>query len=501
MNPGNVKLGIEANQAASNWTNRLLGRVLSFPALIGVILASKAYWTCRKNIVDTDLGYRLLNGQYIVTHFHLPTTETYSYTAAGTPWLDHAWLPEALYFLAHRAFGWQGVFAVLAACAMTVYVGIFLLCRKETEDPLAAGLTAIFGGLLATVTFTPRTQNFGWLCFLAVFAILFRYRATRRGPLWLIPLIFCLWINCHGMWSFGLIVFALILGAGFISRDLGRLQAAPWTPAEGKKLLAVFAASVAALFVNPFGYHLVLLPFQVAMGQDIEGVALGGEWAAVDFNGPMGMIVLAVLAGVFLLALFQRRRWRIDEAALTMFVLYMGLSHIRFLVLAGIVLPPILAPQLGKISSYDPAHERRALNACLLAVALAVVALGFPSERFLKSQIEDFFPAGAVAYLQAHPQSGNIFNLYEWGGYIEWTLPEVRTFIDTRTDVFVTKGVFSDYVSIITLKQSEELLDRYQVSYLIYPASTPLCYFLSKNPAWERIYLDKKAAIYRRTGR
>jgi len=491
-----------ARQATAKWTNRLFARLLSFPVLIGATLAAKAYWTCRRNIADPDLGFHLLDGQYILTHGHPPTTDTYSFTAAGSPWLDHAWLPEVLYYLAHRALGWQGVFVVLAASAIIVYIGIFLLCRKETEDPLAAGIATIFGGLLAAVTFTPRTQNIGWLCFLAVYAILFRFRATRRGPLWLVPPLFCLWINCHGMWPFGLIVFAIILAAGFVPHDLGRLQAAPWTATERKNLLGVYAASVAALFLNPFGYRLVFLPVRVALRQQmVATVRLVEEWASVDFNDSRGLLVMAVLAGVFLAALFQRRRWKIDEAALTMVVLYLGLSHIRFLVLAGIVLPPILAPQLGKISSYDPAHERRALNAALLAVPLAVLVLGFPSQRFLEAQIEAYFPEGAIRYLKAHPQSGNMFNCNEWGGYMEWVLPEVRTFIDSREELFESKGVLGDYVAITSLKQSQELLDRYQISYLVYPTEAPLCYLLSKNSAWERLYLDHQAAIYRRARR
>ena len=492
----------KTKQATARWTNRLLARLFSFPALIATTLAAKAYWTCRRNIADPDLGFHLLDGHYILTHGHLPTTDTYSFTAAGSPWLDHAWLPEVLYYLAHRALGWQGVFVVLAASAVIVYIGIFLLCRKETEDPLAAGIATIFGGLLAAVTFTPRTQNIGWLCFLAVYAILFRFRATRRGPLWLVPPLFCLWINCHGMWPFGLVVFAIILASGFIPRDLGRLQAAPWTAAQRKNLLGVFAASVAALFLNPFGHRLVFLPVHVALRQQmVATVRLVEEWASVDFNDSRGLLVMAVLAGLFLAALFQRRRWKIDEAALTLLVLYLGLTHIRFLVLAGIVLPPILAPQFGKISTYDPAHERHALNAALLAAPLAVLVLGFPSERFLEAQIEAYFPEGAIRYLKAHPQSGNVFNCNEWGGYMEWVLPGIRTFIDSREELFESKGVLADYVAVTSLNQSEELLDRYQISYLVYPAEAPLCYLLSKNSAWERIYLDHQAVIYRRARR
>jgi hypothetical protein len=300
------------------------------------------------------------------------------------------------------------------------------------------------------------------------------------------------------MWPFGFIVFGVILGAGWIRRNVGPLQAAPWTQAERRKLLAVFAASVAALFLNPFGYQLVILPVRLLFRLQM-GFAFIEEYASINFNDARGIYMMIVLAMLFVMAMVPRRPWRIDDAVLTLAVLYLGLTHVRFLIVPGIVLPPILAPQLGRISAYDPAHERRALNAALLAVVLAVMVWGFPSERYLEAQIEDFFPVGAVNYLAAHPQQGNMFNSYNWGGYLEWRLPQARTFIDSRDDIFEFKGVFKDYLDIIDLNNSQELLDRYQVSYLLYPAGAPLSYFLSKSPSWECIYRDRQAVIYRRT--
>ncbi len=481
-------------------TFRYLDQLLSFPALIGTALVAKAYWTCRGQIVDPDFGFHLMNGQHILTHHRFPNVDTYSYTAAGSAWIDHAWVPEVAYYLAHHLLAWRGVFVVFAASAAILYLGVFLLCRKETDDPLAAGLATISGGWMAMVAFSPRTQNIGWLCFLVLYAILLCFRAARRGPLWLIPVIFCLWINCHASWPFGFIVFGVILGAGWIGRDIGPLRAAPWTAPERKKLVTVFAASVAALFINPFGYRLVFLPVRVALGQQMGmGTRLVDEYASVNFNDSRGQLVMVVLAAVFLLALLPRRPWRIDDALLTMLVLYFGLTHVRLLILAGIVLPPVLAPKLGKISSYDPAHERRLLNGALLAVVLGVLVWGFPSERFLQAQIRDFFPVGAADYLEAHPQKGNLLNFYDWGGYLEWRLPRVKTFIDGREDIFEFRGVFKSYLEILTLKNSQELLDKYQVSYLLIPAELPLNYFLSKSSLWERIYRDNQAVIYRRS--
>jgi hypothetical protein len=478
-----------------------LGRqIFSFPAFLAAVLVAKVYWTCRDRIADPDIWWHLRNAQYFATSFRFPNVDTYSFTAAGSPWVNHEWLSELFYYAAFRAFGLQGIFVVFASVLALLVVAVFSLCLKQTDDPLAAAIATIFGGLLAMVGFTPRTQHFGWLCFVAIYAILLRFRSEKRAPLWLIPVLFCVWVNCHGSWLIGLFIYAMFVGAGLIRRDIGRLAAAPWSNSELKKLIVTGLASVAALAVNPFGYRLLLYPFDMAFRQNLN-VSVVQEWASVDFNDPRGKLVAIVLGAVFAMAWIAHRRWRIDDALLTAFVLYCGITHFRFLLPAGIVLPPILAPQFGRISSHRPEREHRLLNAALLAIAVGVCIFGFPSARMLDAEVAGFFPVRAVEFLRAHPQQGHMFNLYQWGGYLEWNLPQEKTFIDSRTDIFEYKGVLRDYLGIAGLSNSQEILNRYQVAYVLYPPDTALSYFLSKSSQWERIYSDEQAVIYRRVGR
>ena len=488
------------SKPAANSTSRFANRVLSFPAGIAAILIGKAFWTCREGMVDTDLGWHLRNGQYLFTHWRLPTHDAYSFTAAGSIWIDHSWLSEAVYYSAWRVLGFRGIFLVFLLAISALVLTVFFVTLKRAEDPLSAGVLTIFGGLLAMVGFTPRAQNFGWLCFTVVFAILLRFRDRRRAPLWLIPIVFCIWINCHAGWPFGLAVFALIFAAGFIQRDIGQVTAAPWTVSEKKKLTITLAASAAALFVNPFGYRLVLYPFDLMFRQAVN-VSMGGEWASVDFNDPRGIYVVIGLAVVFIAALLPRRSWRIDDVMLTIFALFCGLKHIRFLMVTGIVLPPILARQLPELSTYDPKRERRLLNFAVVAAVVVMLVVAFPSNQHLEAEFDQFFPTNAIGYLATHPQEGNLLNHYEWGGYLEWKLPEVKTFIDSRTDIFEYRGVLQDYIAISTFNHTDELLDRYKIGYVLYPASTPLDYFLSKSADWECVFRDGQAVIYRRIDR
>lgn len=472
-------------------------RLLSFPAAILAILVGKVFWTCRERIVDTDLGWHLRNGQFVVTNRSLPSHDLYSFTAAGSSWLDHSWLSEVFYYTAYGKLGLQGIFVVFILAVASLLVTVFLLSLKRAEDPLSAAVATIFGGLLAMVGFTPRAQNFGWLCFVGIFAIVLIYRDRRRAPLWLVPILFWVWINCHGGWPFGLAIFAIVFGSGLIRSDVGGLLTDPWTRTEIRRLAITFAVSLIALFANPYGYRLVLYPVDMIFRQKLN-VGLGGEWASVDFNDSRGVFVMIVLGAVFVMALMPRRRWRIDEVLLIAFALFCGLKHIRFLIASGIVLPPVLAPQLGRLSSYDGTHERRVLNAVIIFVVACMLLFAFPTTQHLQAELDNFFPAGAVHYLSEHPQQGNMFNQYEWGGYLEWKLPQVKTFIDSRTDIFEYKDVLRDYVAISTMNQTDGLLLSYNVEYILYPADSPLAHFLSQDPKWQCIFQDGQAVIYRR---
>jgi hypothetical protein len=477
--------------------HRCWDRLFSFPAAISSMLMAMIFWVCRDRITDPDLWWHLRNGQYITASWSLPSIDTYSFTAKGSEWLDHSWLPEVIYYGAYSAFGLIGVFTVFALAIITTCLGIFALCRMQTKDPFAAGVSAVYGILLAMVGFSPRAQNFGWLCFLAIFAVLLRFRNTRRSPLWLLPVLFCLWINCHGGWPIGFVVGAIFLMCGCVGQNLGPFTVEPWTSTERRKLVLALLASVVAVFLNPHGSRLVFYPFELMVQQKLM-VTYSAEWASVDFNSGRSILVMVGLGAVLVMALMSRKRWRMDDLVLTLFVFLCGLKHLRLLMLTGIVLPTILAPHLGKISSYNPQQERRALNGLVVFVALASIIIGYPSLQLLQSEVDTGFPAEMIRYLDNHLQSGNMFNQYEWGGYLEWNLPHVPTFIDTRTDIFEYRGLLKDYFSICTLDHTEELLERYRISYVLYKTNTALSYFLSKSTKWECIYKDSQAVIYRR---
>src|SRR5690348_8925350 len=84
-----LKAGAATYPEASLFVNRLARMMSSFPALLTAVLIGKVYWTCRSNIADPDIWWQLRNAQYFLTNLRFPNIDTYSFTAAGSPWVNH----------------------------------------------------------------------------------------------------------------------------------------------------------------------------------------------------------------------------------------------------------------------------------------------------------------------------------------------------------------------------------------------------------------------------
>ena len=110
----------------------------------------------------------------------------------------------------------------------------------------------------------------------------------------------------------------------------------------------------------------------------------------------------------------------------------------------------------------------------------------------------DIFPVEAVSWLEANPQSGNVFNHFTWGGYLLYRLyPAQKVFIDGQTD-FYGEALTREYVTVTTLNPGwEDILNKYKVEWALIPTKSALSQALvEKN--WEILYEDPTATIYQR---
>jgi hypothetical protein len=470
---------------------------LTFPVAIGFLLLMVVMAFALPSINEPDIWWHLRNGQQIVTTHSLPRFDHYSFTATGSPWLDHEWLSEIFYYLAYRAWGLRGIVALYSALTLLIFEALYYLCCREGANPKTASFVAMFGILLGSVSFGPRPLLFGWLFMLALFLILQRYAASRSRVIWILPPMFALWINFHGSWLFGMIVLGVFIASGFIAGEWGLVYSERFTVAEFKTLLSVAATSVVALFLNPFFYRLPWYPFDLMFRQKSNMNNID-EWGSVDFHEIRGKFVMVLLFSIIGGAMLSRRRWKLNETVLGAFALYVALMYWRMQFFAALVFVPLLATRIRLFPPYDVQKEKPFLNALIIALVLAAAVIWFPKQAALEQSLREKYPVAALQFMHGRGISDHVFADYGWGGYMVWHAPEIKTFIDGRADIFVYNGVFDDYLKIVRLQKTVELFDHYRIRYALLSNPGPVAYFFAHNSCWREIYSDKLAVLFER---
>ena len=476
-----------------------LRMAFSFPAMLMAWIVLVVVRAAERNLPDPDIWWHLRNAQFLFTHRALPNIDTYSFTVAGHPWMNSEWLAEIPYYLAWRVLGLEGIEILMLLVLEAIFLGVLYLCYQRTKHIKASILACWIAVFLGTVNFAPRTVLFGYVALVILLAILERFRSEGRAPLWLLPPLFCLWINTHGSWCLGLMVLAIFTACGFVEGEWGVIQASRWSSRQLRQLIATFGASCAALFVNPYGYRLVLYPLDVAVRQRLNMTFID-EWASINFHAARGLVVLVLLAGLFCSALITRHRWMLSDLALMLVAFYGGLSHERLLFFAGIIVAPIIAELLDRIPPYRPEADKPWVNAAIICGVLAFVVLKFPGRAQLERQVSAKFPAEIMPYLESHPPSGRVLNDYDWGGYLGWRDPQLKVFVDSRVDIFEYAGVFKDYVSLMQFNHPLKILDEYRIRYVLMPPQAPLAVLLGTQPDWKVVFSGRLSALLERMG-
>ena len=139
---------------------------------------------------------------------------------------------------------------------------------------------------------------------------------------------------------------------------------------------------------------------------------------------------------------------------------------------------PILAPRLQLFAPYDAKKDKPWLNFAMTAAIVGMILWIYPSNAQLQNNIDTQFPRDALRFMQQKQITGRLFHWYDFGGYIEFYAPGVKTFADGRTDIFVYNGILGDYLKINTIEKPFELLDQYKIDYVLFPVDKHLSYVL-----------------------
>lgn len=460
-------------------------------------------------VSDNDLWWLLKAGEHMVTTRTFPTTDPFTWTAQGAPWVNHTWGFELLLYAVYAVGGVSGLIVLQVVFALGAFGVMYWTLRREAV-PTAWALGLIGLAALATRGFwAPRPQIVTYLGLATLWAIVWEYRAGRSDRLAWLPFLTAVWVNLHGGFFIGLAVLGLATLGQLADRLFDRGEAAPPLPGWGR-MAAVWALCVGASVLNP--YHLRALRFPLEVSADRAAKDLIIEWSSPAFQNPELRMFEGFL--LFFLAAWSlaRRRPRLADVALLVAFVHLTLDATRNIPLFFILLTP-LAGRLGADAWSQSRLWTREVSglgrprvwmvACL--VGLLAVAWFRPLVPHLAPTlmprwgVARVFPVGAVDFLRRNPLPGPLFNDYGWGGYLIFHLfPQYRVFIDGRIAIF-PPNVREDFITINNARAGwQEALDRHRIEVVLVRSGTALAALLREASGWEVAYQDAQAVVFHR---
>ncbi len=466
--------------------------------VLGVILYSafllKGPW-------DSDYYWHVTTGE-LIANGQFPRTDPFSFTWGGMPWTLHEWLSELLIFRLVDSIGYMGavfVFAFVPGIAMGILA--FALHRLGLRTAAVVAGTSL-SALLVIPYATLRPQALSWIMFAILVGGLVHLRPDRARWILLLPPMFILWANLHGLWVIGLVVLAAYTILSLVGL----------TPMSGARRWALAMVPLAMLGTafTPEGPSLILYPLRYIDSGD-WGMANISEWQSPDFHDPAHWPFLIFLAAT---AIFGR--WRVPwwMSILSFLGIAMTLVALRNGPVAAILGAPALAVGIdAALRDWRPtqrtlsprlARQRRVLElvvATIVAIAGVVILMPRDPEAAVLASIERELPVQGIELLLSEVPDGRILSWYGWGGYVIGNMYDhgARVFVDGRNDMY-DEAILDEYNVVRHAEPGwEEIPDRYEVDAMVFPPFEAI----SKGPAvsagWCEVYRDDNEVVFLRT--
>ena len=469
-----------------------------------------------RDVINYDVWWHLKTGEWVLQHGDVPRTDPFSYPLADQPWIDIHWLFQVVLYGLFKLGG----FPALIAFKTLVYgLTFFTLTRIHAKSgfsvPVALAFLLAANAAYERLVVRPEMMS-AW--FLALFLLVLTNlkRGKTRG-LWLLPLLQILWANLQGIFILGpIVVAAFLLGEALLPlrrKLFPATEERPLARRDRKRVGMVFAAVVAACFVNPYTWRGALYPLQFFKFFGHE--PLGFATTITEFISPFRTLYhfeafywyLALLLLSLAVVLWRFHRFHTWELGVYLFFVVLSMLARRNLLFFAVVALPLT------VKGWQSVWERKrvALDVWLRPVVI-VAFLAVSADHFFRFYEKrhgmelgfwgirkDSYPERAVDFLLASDLRGNLFNDMGSGGYLIYRLaPERKVFIDGRN---IDEELFRTYLRATADYHAFQTLARqYAFDYALLEVRAPylreLADRLKRDPAWAQVYYDPGYEIF-----
>jgi hypothetical protein len=461
----------------------------------------------------SDFWWHLNTGRWIWEHGAMPSDDPFLFSSASS--LDaRAYLilrgyplSQLLFFGTYTLAGIQAL-VWLKALLMTLFYGLLWhhFRRSGLHPILALAIVAVLPLLFFRFD-ELRPQIFSFIFTLLVLQLIERFLARERSGssqrhyLLLLPAIMLLWANLHRGFIIGIGILFVYLFAEWIARQKNRN---PLSDDAYRRLTILTLASVAISLVNPVGITATWASFTEISGpfsqviDEFLGTLRYFEFIGMKHIGYL-IVASAVVPAIALLFKWQQvslAHWLVLGAFLGA-----GIMSFRFSLLMVAVVLVIASVYFARDLNRYLGRAKGMVIILLWCLSVGLLTNSALSRTSLFTTPLELavIPSTAVDYLAQAKPAGNIFNFFEYGGYLSWRLYPQKIFIDQRNLSWDTYEEYSqcwrgDYAPIFR---------KYQIGVVLYPVYerpsgklSRLVASLLKDPQWGVGYYDGRNIIF-----
>ena len=476
---------------------------LFFLAIIAwTFMTSGTGWS--RLLWDGDTAIHIAIGDWILDHGTIPTTDPFSFTQPGAPWIPYEWGTEVLFAQLNHAFGLKGVVFVSGIAIAALIVVLLRTMMIAGADVLLSVVIALLASNALLIHYHARPHLFT-LLFLAITAgIVTKDRIQETHWIWLLPPLTAVWVNLHP----GFTILFAYLGVLVVGSLL-----------EGSRTAAVryawlTAVCAAATLINPFGLklHLDVLSFLHGNGTTGEFIQ---EFQAPTFRSQPQLFYMGfLLAGMALCGLYLRRR-RVVEPLLLSGTACASLISVRHSTVFVVIAAPLIAAELsfywqawvarqprssaprildGLSREKRPAFSR---NSMWALVGLVAILLWSPPATWPTEFDRKMFP---VALASRHPElaTARVFTPDQWADYLLFVnYPRQKVFYDDRA--FYGEKMYAKVQGLLNGAAGwQETLDQYHTGLVLIEPNSSLAARLKETPGWSVVDQDSTAELFAR---
>ncbi len=472
-----------------------------FLAVFVSVLASGAQMLS----IDSDLGRHITLGNYILDHRVVPTHDIFSHTLTTESRPPYEWLSQVAFALANRLLGLDGVILLTSIFISTSILAVYRHSVHRSGSPLVALFVALLVTTATSLHWLPRPHVITFFLLALWIHNLEKLRVGGPVGIYIFPLLMAVWANLHGGFIFGFLALASYF-AGWLWESW-RYRV---TAETGKKLFFAGILSLASSIITP---DLWRNWEAVLNNRSVFILSRTAETMPPSFSDPSiaPFAALLVLSAILFFA-----HWRTTSISHVFLLSGLGLMSLlmaRNIPLFALATAPVLTEWISKTlknnSRWKKIEERFAIFSSsnsgvvfpILVITIATAIFSYQSSQ--SKPINQFnrqvFPVDAADWLEQNPLEGNMFNDFNWGGYLLYrTWPRDLVFVDSQSD-FYGEPLMREYETILLATNDwRALLEKYDVEWIIVSPQSPLAQNLESDPGWAIRYQDPVAIIIAR---